>query len=141
MCVTTSSIKVALQGAKLDETLGELFLSNIFDQTPGQQNFIGVSLSRTDDLEGSADASFLVNKVDQDYADVVFASAIPLFPGNKGRCSRTCLVPDMLVCKSIECVGGGRSESATPHQRPTVSLQHFAEHKARTVFSVFLGVF
>jgi hypothetical protein len=79
--VTTSSIKVALQGAKLDETLGELFLSNVFDQ---KQNFIGVLLYRTEDLEGSADASFLVNQVDQDYADVVFAPAIPLSPGNNG---------------------------------------------------------
>jgi hypothetical protein len=108
---------VALQGAKFDETLGELFLSNIFDQKPDQQNFIGVSLSRTDDLEGSADASFLINEVDQDYADVLFASAIPLFARNNGRCSRTCLVPDMLVRKSIERIGGGRSEFATPHQR------------------------
>ncbi|KAJ7725884.1 hypothetical protein B0H14DRAFT_3620332 [Mycena olivaceomarginata] len=97
----------------LDETLGKLFLLNIFDQKPDQQNLIGVSLPRMDDLEGSADASFFVNEVDQDYADVVFASAIPLFPGNNGRCSRTCHVPDMLVRKSIEHVGGGRSESAT----------------------------
>ncbi|KAJ7792626.1 hypothetical protein B0H14DRAFT_3499027 [Mycena olivaceomarginata] len=58
----------AVQGAKLDESLGELLLSKIFDQKPDQQNFIG----------GSADASSLVNEVDQDYADVVFASAIPL---------------------------------------------------------------
>jgi hypothetical protein len=107
---------VALQSAKLDESLGELFLSNIFDQKSDQLNFIGVSHSRTDDLEDSAAASFLVNKVDQDYADVVFASDIPLFPGNNGRCCRTCLVPDMLVRKSIEHVGGGRSESAAPHR-------------------------
>ncbi|KAJ7301103.1 hypothetical protein DFH08DRAFT_827813 [Mycena albidolilacea] len=71
--VTTSSIKVALQGAKLDETLGELFLSNVS---------IRSQTNRT-------------SSVDQDYADVVFASAIPLFPGNNGRCSRTCLVPHM----------------------------------------------
>ncbi|KAJ7851049.1 aspartic peptidase domain-containing protein [Mycena olivaceomarginata] len=85
--VETSFIKGALKSAKFDETLGEPFLSNIFDQAPDQENFIGISLSRTDDLEGSADASFLINEVDQDYADVVFAPAIPLFPGNNGRWS------------------------------------------------------
>jgi hypothetical protein len=76
-----------LKSAKFDETLGEPFLSNIFDQAPDQENFIGISLSRTDDLECSADASFLINEVDQDYADVVFGPAIPLFPGNNGRWS------------------------------------------------------
>ncbi|KAJ7670384.1 aspartic peptidase domain-containing protein [Mycena rosella] len=85
--VETSFIKGALGGANIDETRGQPFLSNIFDQTPDQQNFIGISLSRTDDLEGSADASFLINEVDSTYANVVSAPAIPLFPGNNGRWS------------------------------------------------------
>ncbi|KAJ7851059.1 aspartic peptidase domain-containing protein [Mycena olivaceomarginata] len=88
--VETSFIKGALKSAGVPETLGEPFLSNIFDQEPDQENFVGISLSRTDDLEGSADASFLINEVDQDYADVVSAPAIPLFPAfprNNGRWS------------------------------------------------------
>ncbi|KAJ7727420.1 aspartic peptidase domain-containing protein [Mycena maculata] len=85
--VETSFIKDALAAAHLDETLGEPFLSNIFDQTPGQENFLAISLSRTGDLEGTADASFLISEIDQRYADVVFAPAIPLFPGTNGRWS------------------------------------------------------
>ncbi|KAJ6484920.1 aspartic peptidase domain-containing protein [Mycena sanguinolenta] len=83
---TDSFINVALQGAGMDETAGQPFLSNVFDQTPDQQNFLAISLSRTDDLEDSADASFLINELDPDYADVVSAPAIPLF-GNDGRWS------------------------------------------------------
>ncbi|KAF8155032.1 aspartic peptidase domain-containing protein [Mycena galopus ATCC 62051] len=83
---TDSFINPALQAAGIDETVGQPFLSNLFDQTPDQQNFLAISLSRTDDLEDSADASFLINEVDQDYADVVSAPAIPLF-GNDGRWS------------------------------------------------------
>ncbi|KAF7338964.1 Peptidase A1 domain-containing protein [Mycena venus] len=85
--VVTSFIKTALKAANVDETLGEPFLSNIFDQTPDQENFLSISLSRTDDLEGSSDASFLINEVDQRYAEVVSAPAISLFPGNNGRWS------------------------------------------------------
>lgn len=46
-------------------------------------NFIGISLSRTDDLEDSADASFTINALDETYAAHVPAQPeIPLFPGN-----------------------------------------------------------
>ncbi|KAJ7107853.1 aspartic peptidase domain-containing protein [Mycena epipterygia] len=62
-------------------TTSQPFLNNIFDQTPDQQNFIGISLSRTDDLEGSADASFTINEIDEAYAAVVNAPPLPLFPG------------------------------------------------------------
>ncbi|KAJ7736056.1 hypothetical protein DFH07DRAFT_779844 [Mycena maculata] len=55
-----SEIQLALRRAKLDETLGEPFLSNIFDQKPEQGNFLAISLSRTNDLEGSSDALFLI---------------------------------------------------------------------------------
>ncbi|KAF7363026.1 Acid protease [Mycena venus] len=82
-----SPIQETLKSSNLDPSPGASFLSNIFDQSPDQQNFLGVSLSRTDDLEGSADASFLINEVDPNYANVVSAPAIPLFPGTNGRWS------------------------------------------------------
>ncbi|KAJ7073298.1 aspartic peptidase domain-containing protein, partial [Mycena belliarum] len=63
------------------------FLYNVFDQTPGHDNFIGISLSRPDDTEKSADTSFSINELDESYAAVVNASVVPLFPGNNGRWS------------------------------------------------------
>ncbi|KAJ7073304.1 aspartic peptidase domain-containing protein [Mycena belliarum] len=63
------------------------FLYNVFDQTPGHDNFIGISLSRPDDAEKSADASFSINELDESYAAVVNTSVVPLFPGNNGRWS------------------------------------------------------
>ncbi|KAJ7110929.1 aspartic peptidase domain-containing protein [Mycena epipterygia] len=64
---------------------GQPFLFNVFDQTPGQNNFIGISLSRTDDLEDSADASFAINEVDQAYAAVQQAPSLPLSSGAEFR--------------------------------------------------------
>ncbi|KAJ7659157.1 aspartic peptidase domain-containing protein [Mycena polygramma] len=65
--------------------LGQPFLSNIFDQTPGQDNFLGLSLSRTGDLEGTSDGLFTINEVDEAYAAVVNASTIPCYPGGNNR--------------------------------------------------------
>jgi hypothetical protein len=74
--------------APLGPTVGQPFLSNIFDMTPSQDNFIGIALSRTDDLEGSADAAFTINELDETYAARVEGlPAVPLFPGNNGRWS------------------------------------------------------
>ncbi|KAF7300822.1 Peptidase A1 domain-containing protein [Mycena kentingensis (nom. inval.)] len=68
--------------------LGQPFLFNIFDQTPNQNNFIAIGLSRTDDLETSAVASFTINELDSTYATAIAATApVPLFPGNNGRWS------------------------------------------------------
>ncbi|KAJ7487062.1 aspartic peptidase domain-containing protein [Mycena latifolia] len=68
-------------------TLGQPFLYNVFDMTPEQDNFIGISLSRTDDLEGSAGASFTINELDAAYAAVADAPAVPLFPVGTTRWS------------------------------------------------------
>ncbi|KAJ7484750.1 hypothetical protein FB451DRAFT_1233397 [Mycena latifolia] len=76
-----SPIPNTLQGNGSDASQGQPFLYNIFDQTPDQDNFIGMSLSRTDDLEGSAEASLTINEVDAVYAAVVNAPLLPLFPG------------------------------------------------------------
>ncbi|KAJ6526178.1 aspartic peptidase domain-containing protein [Mycena vulgaris] len=86
---TASPITAALTAALPDEdpTLGQPFLFNIFDMTPAQDNFIGISLSRTDDLETSADASFTINELDAAYAAVADAPELPLFPGDNGRWS------------------------------------------------------
>ncbi|KAJ7314795.1 aspartic peptidase domain-containing protein [Mycena albidolilacea] len=64
-------------------TSGQPFLFNIFDQTPDASNFIAVSLSRTDDLEDSADASFLINELDETYAAVAQSTPIPIFPNQR----------------------------------------------------------
>jgi hypothetical protein len=52
-----SPLMNTLQENGMDPNLGVPFLFNVFDQTPNQNNFLGISLSRTDDLEGSAEAS------------------------------------------------------------------------------------
>ncbi|KAJ7118369.1 aspartic peptidase domain-containing protein [Mycena epipterygia] len=74
----SSGITAALEANSMSG-LGDPFLFNVFDQTPDQNNYIGISLSRSDDLEGSAAASFLINEVDQAYAAVVNAPALPVF--------------------------------------------------------------
>ncbi|KAJ7091765.1 aspartic peptidase domain-containing protein [Mycena epipterygia] len=76
----TSPITATLQASGSNPTLGNPFLFNIFDQTPGQKNFIGISLSRTGDLEDTADASFTINELDPTYAAVANAPTIPVFP-------------------------------------------------------------
>ncbi|KAF7296252.1 Acid protease [Mycena chlorophos] len=61
---------------------GQPFLFNVFDQTPQLDNFMAMSLSRTDDLEDSADASYTVNEQDPLHAEAVRAAAPqPLWPG------------------------------------------------------------
>ncbi|KAJ7448339.1 aspartic peptidase domain-containing protein [Mycena latifolia] len=82
-----SPIQATLSANGWNPALGEPFLYNIFAQTPDQNNFIGVSLSRTGDLEGSADASFTINEIDEAYAAVVKAPSLLLFPGTNGRWS------------------------------------------------------
>ncbi|KAJ6534330.1 aspartic peptidase domain-containing protein [Mycena capillaripes] len=80
----TSPISDALVAEGMDPNLGKPFLFNIFDQTPNKNNFIGISLSRTDDLEGSAAASFTINEMDPSYAAAANAPSVPLFPGDNG---------------------------------------------------------
>ncbi|KAJ7118392.1 aspartic peptidase domain-containing protein [Mycena epipterygia] len=80
-----SPITAALVAQGSPPTAGQPFLFNIFDQTPDMDNFIGISLSRTGDLEGSADASFTVNEIDETYAAVFNSTAIPIFPPDKPR--------------------------------------------------------
>ncbi|KAJ6518189.1 aspartic peptidase domain-containing protein [Mycena vitilis] len=58
---SASNIVQKLQGEGLGS--GEPFLFDIFDQTPEQDNFIGMALSRNDDLSGTADGSISVNGV------------------------------------------------------------------------------
>ncbi|KAJ6529605.1 aspartic peptidase domain-containing protein [Mycena capillaripes] len=79
-----SPIAKTLEARGMDPSVGETFLFNIFDQKPAQNNFLGISLSRTDDLEGSAGASFSINEVDPTYAAVTKAPVVPLFPGGNG---------------------------------------------------------
>ncbi|KAJ7076738.1 aspartic peptidase domain-containing protein [Mycena belliarum] len=82
-----SPITATLESTHSDPTAGQPFLFNIFDQNAGVENFIGISLSRTGDLEGSADASFTINEIDERYKDVLNATPIPIFPPEKRRWS------------------------------------------------------
>ncbi|KAJ7476322.1 aspartic peptidase domain-containing protein [Mycena galericulata] len=74
----SSPLTAALEKNGSNPTDGNPFLYNVFAQTPGQDNFIGISLSRTDDLEGTADASFTINELDPKYAAVANAPVIPV---------------------------------------------------------------
>ncbi|KAF8172383.1 aspartic peptidase domain-containing protein [Mycena galopus ATCC 62051] len=85
---TQGLIGLAFNGAANTEVqkavgpdVGQPFLFNIFDQTPDQDNFIGIALSRTDDLEDSADASFTINELDPNYTAIENMPKIPVFPG------------------------------------------------------------
>ncbi|KAJ7785076.1 aspartic peptidase domain-containing protein [Mycena maculata] len=77
----TSPLTATLEANGSNPIAGNPFLYNIFAQTPGQDNFVGISLSRTDDLEGTADASFTINELDPTYAGVVNAPTIPVVAG------------------------------------------------------------
>ncbi|KAK7007861.1 peptidase A1 domain-containing protein [Favolaschia claudopus] len=84
--LTTSNIKTAiLKDGTLSTILGQPFVSNIFDLTPSRDNFLAISLSRTDDMEGSATASFLINEISSEYSDVVSAPSVALFPGSNAN--------------------------------------------------------
>ncbi|KAJ6582366.1 hypothetical protein B0H19DRAFT_1252467 [Mycena capillaripes] len=75
-----SSVAQELVYNGVDPRLGQPFHYNFFDQTPGQDNFIGLFISRTDDMEDSASASFMLNELHETYANVTSASRISLFP-------------------------------------------------------------
>ncbi|KAJ7476368.1 aspartic peptidase domain-containing protein [Mycena galericulata] len=81
----TSPLTATLEKNGSNPTAGNPFLYNIFAQTPGQDNFIGISLSRTDDLEGTADASFTINELDPTYSAVANAPPIQIVPGKFDR--------------------------------------------------------
>ncbi|KAJ7447615.1 hypothetical protein FB451DRAFT_1567455 [Mycena latifolia] len=51
--------------APLGDTAGQPFLFNVLDQNPDQDNFMAISFSRKDDLEGSVDAPFTINELEE----------------------------------------------------------------------------
>ncbi|KAJ7467599.1 aspartic peptidase domain-containing protein [Mycena latifolia] len=63
--------------ALLGDTAGQPFLFNVLDQNPDQDNFMAISFSRKDDLEGSVDAPFTINELEE--------PSVPLFPGDNVR--------------------------------------------------------
>ncbi|KAJ7141632.1 aspartic peptidase domain-containing protein [Mycena filopes] len=65
-------------------TFGQSVLSNIFAQNPSASDYIGISLSRTGDQEGTADASLTISEYDTDYAAVQNAPRLPQTPPNSG---------------------------------------------------------
>jgi hypothetical protein len=63
---------------------GQSVLANIFDQNPNGADYIGISLSRTGDQEGTADASLTISEYDSDYQAVANSPKIPQTPVNSG---------------------------------------------------------
>ncbi|KAJ6453262.1 aspartic peptidase domain-containing protein [Mycena vitilis] len=80
---SASPISASLIAAGHSKTAGQPFLFNIFDQSPDTDNFIAISLSRTDDAEGTAHASFLINELDENYSAVVNSTPIPIFQNSR----------------------------------------------------------
>ncbi|KAJ7624114.1 aspartic peptidase domain-containing protein [Mycena polygramma] len=80
---SASPISASLIAAGHSKTAGQPFLFNIFDQSPDTDNFIAISLSRTDDSEGTAHASFLINELDETYSAVANSTPIPIFQNSR----------------------------------------------------------
>ncbi|KAJ7255235.1 aspartic peptidase domain-containing protein [Mycena rebaudengoi] len=81
----SSRINDAVQKAfGASETWGQSVLANIFAQHPTGSDYIGISLSRTGDQEGTADASLTISEYDSDYEAVQNAPKIPQFPQDSG---------------------------------------------------------
>ncbi|KAJ7107144.1 aspartic peptidase domain-containing protein [Mycena crocata] len=89
-----SPLSTALKGSA-----GQPFLFNVFDMHPTETNLIGIALSRTDDLEGSAEESFTIVEIDENFADVTNRTPVPLFPGDTGRWS---VVVDRITVDGVD---------------------------------------
>ncbi|KAJ6533525.1 aspartic peptidase domain-containing protein [Mycena capillaripes] len=78
-----SRINAAVQTAEgAAATWGQSVLSNIFAQNPSGSDYIGVSLSRTGDQEGTADGSLTISEYDSDYESVQNAPKVAQVPPN-----------------------------------------------------------
>ncbi|KAJ7657204.1 aspartic peptidase domain-containing protein [Mycena polygramma] len=78
-----SRINEAVQTADgAASTKGQSVLSNIFAQNTSGSDYIGISLSRTGDQEGTADGSLTISEYDADYAAVANAPKIQQVPPN-----------------------------------------------------------
>ncbi|KAJ7110705.1 aspartic peptidase domain-containing protein [Mycena crocata] len=76
------SLALKIQGPEVQP-----FLLNVFDAHPDDVNLIAISLSRTDDLESSAEETFTIMEVSEKFAAVTDTTPVPLFPGDSGRWS------------------------------------------------------
>lgn len=83
------------KGIRSSAEWGQSVLQNIFDQHPYQPNFIGISLSRSEDREDTADGSITIGEYDDDYAAIVSAPRLLQYPPNGGRWST--LLNDIIV--------------------------------------------
>ncbi|KAJ6550993.1 aspartic peptidase domain-containing protein, partial [Mycena vulgaris] len=107
-----SELTAAVESAGFDAAVSQPFLFNIFDQKPDIENFIAISLSRTGDLEDSADASFTINEIDETYAGVLNSKPIPIFPPEKRRWS---LILDAVTVDGTSIpIPGSTVTSVTP---------------------------
>jgi len=80
-----SRINEAVQQAQgAAATWGQSVLSNIFAQNSSGSDYIGISLSRTGDQEGTADGSLTIAEYDTDYQAVANAPKISQAPPNAG---------------------------------------------------------
>ncbi|KAF7307770.1 Six-hairpin glycosidase [Mycena kentingensis (nom. inval.)] len=81
----SSSVNDAVQAAfGSGEKWGQSVLQNIFDQTPGGENFIGIALSRTGDEEETAEASLAIAEYHVEHKTVANAPKITQNPVGSG---------------------------------------------------------
>ncbi|KAJ7773231.1 aspartic peptidase domain-containing protein [Mycena metata] len=81
----SSQVNDAVQQAQgATSTAGQSVLANIFAQNPSGSDYIGISLSRTGDQEGTADASLTISEYDTDYQAVANSPKVPQTPANSG---------------------------------------------------------
>ncbi|KAJ6535597.1 aspartic peptidase domain-containing protein [Mycena capillaripes] len=71
----------------LPPTGGQSVLTNIFQQNPSGSDYIGISLSRTGDQEGTAEGSLTIAEYDADYQAVQSAPKLLQTPLNSGSWS------------------------------------------------------
>ncbi|KAJ7512552.1 aspartic peptidase domain-containing protein [Mycena galericulata] len=81
----SSGVNDAVQTAYgTSATWGQSVLANIFAENPTAADYIGISLSRTGDQEGTADASLTISEYDSNYQAVQNSPKLPQIPPNSG---------------------------------------------------------
>ncbi|KAF8217792.1 aspartic peptidase domain-containing protein [Mycena galopus ATCC 62051] len=81
----SSSVNDAVQTAYgQNANWGQSVLANIFAENPTGDDYIGISLSRSGDTGGTADASLTISEYDSDYQAVANSPKVPQNPVNSG---------------------------------------------------------
>ncbi|KAF7324210.1 Peptidase A1 domain-containing protein [Mycena kentingensis (nom. inval.)] len=79
--LNASALMAQFNASGLDPLAAQPFLFNIFNQKPDEVNFLGVEISRTEDLEETSQGSFTINEIDPAFADAIHnAHEVPVYP-------------------------------------------------------------